>query len=109
MVRPYTLTVGQTARLLDVPEGFLPLLSERGLFPCPEEDGAYDVREVNRARSARPWMRLLGVPMCLGELAHVDARLRIPAGRGFTWAGRRYCRLWECLAAGWNASIPDPV
>lgn len=105
MVRPYTLTEQQTARLLDVPPAFLPMLGEHGVFPKPLADGAYDVRHVNAARHAHPWLCLLGTPLSLSELAKVNARLRIPVGHGFTWAGRKYCRLWECLADAWHQPI----
>ena len=101
MVRPNTLTVEQTARLLHVPESFLPRLYERRLFPAPDADGCFDAGRVRVALRRLPWLRELGVPLCERELAGIDPRLRIPPYRGFTWSQRRHCRLWQCLAAAW--------
>lgn len=105
MVMPGMLSASRTARLLDVPESFLPLLSEHHVFPCPDGDGAYDVRMVRMALSRLPWLRRLGVPLCDRELARIDPRLTVPPFRGFEWASRRYCRLWECLDHAWGLAF----
>lgn len=82
MVMPGMLSASRTARLLDVPESFLPLLSEHHVFPCPDGDGAYDVRMVRMALSRLPWLRRLGVPLCDRELALIDPRLTVPPVQG---------------------------
>lgn len=102
MVMPGMLSASRTARLLDVPESFLGALSEHHALPMPLSDGSYDARMVRVAMERLPWLRRLGVPLCDRELARIDPRLTVPLFRGFEWASRRYCRLWECLDHAWG-------
>ena len=102
MVMPGMLSASRTARLLDVPESFLGALSEHHALPMPLSDGSYDARMVRVAMERLPWLRRLGVPLCDRELARIDPRLTVPPLRGFEWASRRYCRLWECLDHAWG-------
>ena len=105
MVMPRTLSASRTARLLDVPESFLGALSEHHALPMPLSDGSYDARMVRVAMERLPWLRRLGVPLCDRELARIDPRLTVPPFRGFEWASRRYCRLWECLDHAWGLAF----
>ena len=105
MVMPGMLSASRTARLLDVPESFLGALSEHHALPMPLSDGSYDARMVRVAMERLPWLRRLGVPLCDRELARIDPRLTVPSFRGFEWASRRYCRLWECLDHAWGLAF----
>lgn len=105
MVMPGMLSASRTARLLDVPESFLGALSEHHALPIPLSDGSYDARMVRVAMERLPWLRRLGVPLCDRELARIDPRLTVPPFRGFEWASRRYCRLWECLDHAWGLAF----
>ncbi|MBT1164563.1 hypothetical protein [Bifidobacterium felsineum] len=92
--------------MLHVPDVFLDELAERRLFPKPDSDGAYRILDVEAALRALPWLKRLGVPLSEGELARVADGLEPPVHAGFTWGDRRYCRLWEALAAAWKV---DPI
>lgn len=105
MVMPGMLSASRTARLLDVPESFLGALSEHHALPMPLSDGSYDARMVRVAMERLPWLRRLGVPLCDRELARIDPWLTVPPFRGFEWASRRYCRLWECLDHAWGLAF----
>lgn len=106
MTAPLTLSCAQTARLLDVPERFIPLLQAHGMLPSGR-DGVVSERLL-RARLARvPWLRLLGVPMSESEMRRlVDPRIRFGnrcQGLGVEPSrGHRLIRLWEVLERAWS-------
>lgn len=100
-MKAHSLSVHQTARLMECSPRFLRKLTGHRMFPAPDKDGSYDARAVIAARRLHPWMAWLGRPLSERELVAVDPRLYIPAGLGFNQGGRQYARLSSVLDAFW--------
>lgn len=100
MPRPGYIGNGQAARLLDVPEAFIPQLAAHGFFVITD-DGISTVR-LHALITKLPLMRLLGTPLTEAELSRLVKDPTPLAKPDATVCGVPLYKPWKVLAAAWT-------
>ena len=80
------------AHLLHVPPMFIDRLIDHGLLPEPK---------VRALLAARPWLRILTVPLSRVELHRLNPSLRMPSDAAVI-SGRPYAPLWHAMDDAWG-------